>query len=424
MVRMLRDEHEVQTSLVPVVLGADILGYTFVREFHELYGLRSIVLAADEVKATSKSRFSDYRTLGPDIEQSAFLLSYLEQLGQEIAAEGKVGLLVGSGDWYARLLSQHKETLSAWFHVPYIDFELLDKLTQKEYFYELCEELHIPYPKTWSFDCSHPDTIIPAEEFSYPLIAKPSNSATYHYAEFAGKKKIFEVDSPQELTRIFEALKASSYDRELIIQEFIPGGDDGLRTLSIFTNAQGEPEMTCSGQVVLQDHSPYAIGNPVLILSERVDSALDDACRLLKHVGYRGFANFDVKYDPRDKQYKFFEVNTRPGRNSFYTTLGGVDFVRLIVEEFVLGKVIHGGAADAPFAYACVPPIVVKKTVQDPELRERALAFYRNRKARFPLYYHADGLEQRFWAALMYYNQIRKFKRYVWDSGGKQVGVS
>lgn len=413
-------EDEVRERLVPVILGADILGYTYVRSFHDAYGLTSIVLATADVKATSRSRFCDYRIVD-GIETDEGLLSHLAELGSQLAAEGKLGMLVGSGDWFARLLSRHKEELSAWYVVPYIDFDLLDQLTQKEFFYNLCEELDIPYPRTWTFDCSDADASIPVDEFTYPLIAKPSNSAEYHYAEFPGKKKIYEVATPEELSRIFAQLQASCYDRELIIQEFIPGGDDGLRSISIYTDKHGKPLMTCSGQVVLQDHAPLAIGNPVLILSERVEKPIEDACRMLEYVGYHGFANFDVKLDPRDGTYRFFEVNTRPGRNSFYTTLGGVDFVRLMVQDYVLDMDLERRDATEEFAYACVPPIVVKKTVEDPALRERALRMYKTGRASFPLYNDRDCAAQRFWARLTYYNQVLKFKKYVWDTDGKQI---
>lgn len=413
-------ERDVRERMVPVVLGSDILGYTYVRSFQEAYGLTSIVLATADVKATSSSRFCDYRIVD-GIDNDQVLLDYLERLGQELDAQNKVGYLAGSGDWYARLLSQNKERLSRYFVVPYIDFDLLDKLTQKEYFYQLCESLDIPYPKTWSYSCAADAPDIPVNDFTYPLIAKPSNSAAYHYAEFTGKKKIFEVETPEELARIFAALKHSCYDRELIIQDFIPGEDDGLRSISIFTDENGDALMTCCGQVVLQDHAPQAIGNPVLIVSERAEEPVAHACRLLKSVGYHGFANFDVKFDPRDGSYKFFEVNTRPGRNSFYVTLGGVDFVRLMVEDFALGKRLSRVDATDEFAYACIPPFVVKKTVKDPALRERALGLYRSGKASFPLFYKKDSLAQRFWATLTYYNQIVKFKKYVWDTNGKQV---
>lgn len=414
-VKFLSSEAEVRERLVPVVLGADILGYSYVRCFHETYGLRSIVLATADVKATSSSRFCDYRIVD-GVDSDEVLLATLAGIADELDGRGKVGMLVGSGDWYARTLSAHKVELSERFFVPYIDFSLLDDITQKERFYAICEELGIPYPKTLLFDCADRTARIDASSLRFPVIAKPSNSARYHYAEFPGKKKIFEVRTPEELEEIYRNLQASCYDRELIVQDFIPGGDDGLRSITIYVDATGTPVMTCMGRVVLQDHAPLAIGNPVCILSERVEKTIEEACRFLTHVGYRGFANFDVKYDPRDGEYKFFEVNTRPGRNTFYVDLAGSNFVRLMVEDFVLGAKIEPQDATRPFLYTCVPPYVVRRTVADPELRERTLEMYRRGLAKCPLFYKPDTLSHAFWAAVTYYHQITKFKRYVWDA--------
>ncbi len=416
----LPSEAAVTQKLVPVVLGGDILGYSYVREFHRVYGVSSIVLATADVKATSSSRFCDYRIV-EGVDQEDALVAYLLDLGRTLVDEGKVGLLVGSGDWYARIFSQHKEELSELFVVPYIDFELLDDITQKERFYELCEQLGMDYPRTWRFDCSDPDASIDAASFDYPLIAKPSNSARYHYAEFEGKKKVFEVESPEELETIFSRLKASSYDRDLIVQEFIPGGDEGLHSVTTYSDAEGRLRMSCMGQVILQDHAPSAIGNPVVIRSKRVEAVIEQAARFLEHTHYRGYANFDVKYDPRDGSYRFFEVNTRPGRNTFYVSLAGVPFVRLIVDDFILGREIEVQKAEDEFLYACVPPIVVRKTVEDEQLRDEVLAMYERGLATFPLFYAPDTLVHRFWAEVTYRNQIRKFKRYVWDTGGKQA---
>ena len=59
-----------------------------------------------------------------------------------------------------------------------------------------------------------------------------------------------------------------------------------------------------------------------------------------QRTGYRGFANFDIKLDERDGSFRFFEVNTRCGRNTYYMSLGGQNFVELIVREFLLGETI------------------------------------------------------------------------------------
>ena len=411
---LITTDADVSARLQPVLLGGDILTYTWVRCFHHTYGLKSIVLASSNAKAISASKFCDYRIVD-GIDQDEVCLAELRRLGAELVAAGKVPLVLGTGDWYARTLSQHKDELQEWYVVPYIDFPLLDEITQKERFYAICEELGIPYPKTWSFNCADPSVEIPADDFVYPLIAKPSNSARYHYADIPNKKKIFTIDTPAELRELFGNLQKSCYDRELIIQDLIPGADDGLRTITCFSDAQGNVRAWSTGHVLLEDHMPTAIGNPVCILLERNDEIAGQAARFLKHVGYRGFSNFDVKFDPRDGSYRFFEVNTRPGRNSFYMTLGGANIVQLIVDEFVLGREIPQQVACDEALYTVVPRYVVGRTVKDAELRQRALSLYDQGKAKNPMFYKADTYAHGFWARLQYVNQIRKFKRYVWD---------
>lgn len=418
----IQTEEDVRNKLVPIILGADILGYTYVREFNRVYGINSILLASADVKATSSSKFCDYRIID-GVDQEGTLVDYLCTLGAELQAEGKVGIVVGSGDWYARIFSKNKEALSKTLVVPYIDFDLLDDITQKERFYKICEELGMDYPKTWLFDCSDPSVTMDTSQFTYPLIAKPSNSARYHYAEFPGKKKIFEVQTPEELQTIFRNLQESSYDRELIVQDFIPGDDDGLHSVTTFSDDEGHLRVSCMGQVVLQDHAPSAIGNPVVIRSKRVESVIEQAARFLEHVHYHGFANFDVKYDPRDGSYRFFEVNTRPGRNTYYMSLAGVPFVKLFVEDYVLGHEIPRVDAKDEFLYACVPPTVVRRTVRDEGLRDDVLAGYKSGLAQFPLFYAKDTVNHWFWAEVTYYHQIQKFKKYVWDTGGKQAAA-
>ncbi len=410
----LASEAEVRERLQPVLLGGDVLTYTWARLFNETYGLTSVVLAASDAKAISSSRFTDYRVV-PGIDQEQVCLDALREVGKQAREAGKVPLVLGTGDWYARTLSEHKPELEQWFVVPYIDFALLDEITQKERFYAICEELGIPYPKTWSFDCADPQATIPVGDFTYPVIAKPSNSARYHYAEIPNKKKIFTIETPEELEELFKNLQGSCYDRELIVQDLVPGADDGLRTITCFSDANGDVRVWSTGRVLLEDHCPTAVGNPVCILVEENRAIAEQAIRFLKHVGYRGFSNFDVKYDPRDGQYRFFEVNTRPGRNSFYMNLGGANIVELVVKEFVLGQKIEPKVACDEALFTVVPPYVVKRTVADPQARAKALDLFKQGRAQNPLFCKGDTLAHGFWAACQYYNQIRKFNRYVWS---------
>jgi D-aspartate ligase len=419
---LIRGEEDLKDRLQPVVCGADILGYTYVRCYQDAYGIRPLVLSSIDVKITSSSKLCDYRVV-PGLNSEEGLISTLLDLGRQLAAEGKVPILHGSADWNTRMISLHKAELEQWYVVPYIDFALLDEITQKRRFYEICEELGIAYPKTWYIPCPTEHEPLDTSAFPYPLIAKPSNSAAWDDIEFPGKKKIYEIETPEELTQAFEAVCASPYEHDLIVQDFVPGDDDAIRSLTTFSDAEGRLRVVSGGRVALQDHSPLALGNPVCILGEKVDKIIEDASRFLEHVGYRGYANFDIKFDSRDGSYRFFEVNTRPGKNTFYVTLGGVNYVKPIVEEYVLRREVARVDAYKPFLYTVVPPKVVRKSVKDDALRADVLAAYRDGRATNPLGNPRDGLMHKLWVALYTQNQVRKFKRYLWDTGGKQANV-
>lgn len=408
-------ESELSERLVPVALGGEIMSYSFARCFYEAYGVKTMVLSAVDVRATSSSRLTDYRVVPAMGQGDEAIMEYLRGLGAELAAAGKVAIIFGSADWHARILSVNKQELSQWFAVPYNDFELLDEITQKERFYEICEELGIDYPKTWSFDCSDPDVRIDPSAFTYPLIAKPSNSARYDLMDFPGKEKVYEVQGPDDLVRIFDLLRDAGYDRELVVQDFIPGDDAAIRSLTTFSDASGEVRVVSGGQVVLQDHSPARIGNPMCILPERVEPIIEAAKRFCRHVGYRGFGNFDIKYDERDGKYKFFEINTRPGRNTYYVAQGGANIAKLLVDEYILGCEIPYQEAYGDVLYTCVPARVIKTSVPDPELRRRVLAMYRAGKADYPYNWKGDTLAHKLWSTITYFHQIEKFKRYVGD---------
>lgn len=412
------DEKDISRVLQPVIVGADFCGYAYIRCFWEAYAVRSIMLGSADIKSVSRSRHVDYRVVD-GLDNAATMLAHLERLGDELIRAGKVPFLVGCGDHYARLISEHKRELEEHYYVPYIDFDLLDEITQKENFYKICEEIGIPYPKTVFLDCADPAAQVDDGGFTYPLIAKPSNSAAYHYAEIPNKKKVFLVHSKDELERIFTSLQASSYDRSLIVQEFVPGDDTQIRILSAYTDAAGNPVFMCGGRVILEDHAPGAIGNPAIIIPERNQRVMDDALRFMQHVGYHGMANFDVKFDERDGSYRFFEINTRPGRSSAFVRQAGVNFSQVQVDDVLMGKSIGLLPAEKPFVYTTVPPYVVKRSVADADLRRQVLDAFKDGTAAFPLFWKGDGVAQHFWASITYYHQISKFKKYVWGPEAK-----
>ena len=407
----IKSEADLSALLQPVVCGADILGYAYVRSYHEAWGIRPIVLSAVDVKLTSSSKFCDYR-IEAGMNDEDGCMEAVMRVGAEIEEAGKVGIIHGSADWNTRIISAHKEELSKYYVVPYIDFDLLDEITQKRRFYEICEGLGIDVPKTWYLDCTDADFVLDAHAFPYPLVAKPSHSASWDLLEFEGKKKIYEIADAAELERVWRDVRASGYAANLVVQDFVPGPDTEIRSLTTFSDADGEVRVVSGGRVIVQDRSPFAIGNPVCIMSEKVERVVEDAKRFCREVGYHGYANFDIKHDTRDDTWRFFEVNTRPGKNTYYVSLGGVNFVRPIVADWVLGEKLAYTEAYDPFVYTVIPEKVVEESVDDEDLLAQVAKRYRDGIARSPWDYAPDSLAHKAWARLSWQHQVKKFRQY------------
>lgn len=406
------NEAEVRARLVPVLLGGEILSYSFARCFYEAYGVKTLVMSSVDVRATSSSRFIDYRVVPGMDEGEAAFLEHVRALGAELRAQDKVPLVLGCADWRSRILSSHKQELEQWFVVPYNDFDLFDAVTQKEHFYRLCAELGITYPKTWTLGAQ--DSLDKVEgELPFPLIVKPSNSALYDLMAFAGKEKVYTVYDIDELRRVVDTVRGAGYADGLVLQDYVPGGDEAIRSLTTFSDATGRVRVVSGGRVVLQDHAPTAIGNPMCIMAERVEQIIDGAARFCAHTGYRGFANFDIKFDERDGTYKFFEVNARPGRNTYYMALGGANIARLLVDEYILPREIPYQEAYGDTLFTCVPARVIQRHVADSAVRDQALTCYREKRIGYPYACKQDTLAHAFWARVIWLHQIEKFKRYM-----------
>ena len=428
MVEHLSSQEEVRTRLVPVLLGADLLIYSYIRSFHETYGLehKAIVLTTKDVKIVSSSKFCDYRAID-GVDNDDVLMDELLKIGAELKEQGLVGIVLGSGDWYARTLSKNKDRLQEFYFVPYNDFELLDYLTQKDEFQALCDQHDLRHPITLELDCSAeaPRWDYDMHGIEFPCIAKPSNSAAWHFAEFEGKRKIHEPQSMDELRQLYDTLRDhTSFDRKLLVQDMIPGGDDSILNLNAYIDASGKATYKVLGQVVLQDHAPTGLGNPVCVIDafrspqlrdrqEAMRDMMDKAISMVAAKGYRGWANFDVKYDVRNGSFNLFEINTRPGRCSYYISLSGMPFVKPIIEDFVLGNQMPEPPEVQEFCLACIPSVVVRNYVTDEALRDYVLNAYAKGWAIDPVLYERDGFVHGFWAKATTTNQIRKFDRYL-----------
>ena len=415
-------------DFVPIVIGSDTLGYSYAREFNHIYGTKTTMLSTADIKFSSKSRFVDYHIVD-DIDHEDVLMGWLRQ--HKSSFHGKTPLVIGgASDWTVRNLSSNKPELeSMGYVVPYIDFDLLDNVTQKDRFYAMCDKLSIPYPDTivipfgdeydasvlsgTSMSLGDGDIHDIASDLDYPVIVKPSNSADWHYADIPGKHKVYKVANKSEFVSICESVAESSYSHALLVQEMLSDSDYCLHTVTTFSE-NGTMSIGVTGDVLIQDRSATGIGNPLVILGhDRNNCLLDYAKELNAAMGYDGYANFDVM-DDKDGNPHFLEVNTRPGRNSYYVSQAGCPFVDPIVAHYVLGEELVDAlpsdelAADRQFLFSMVPRSVIAAEAPSYK-RNIALTMFDAGFAANPLLCEDDVFAQRFWANVNYAHMRCKF---------------
>lgn len=397
---------------MPVILGGDITAYSLARSFHEEYGTKVLVISLFKNGLNSYSSFIENR-FEPNMEKNDVFVDTLQKIGKEFS--DKKLILLACADWYVRMIIENKHILGDNYIIPYIDKDLLDRLVLKDSFYEICEEIDVPYPKTFIYDVKENTPLdLP---FGFPVIAKPASSALYHFAEFPGQKKVFKFDDMKSLEEMLANLKTSSYDYKFLIQDFIPGNDVNMRILTCYCDKDSNVRFASFGRTILEDHGPSAIGNPLAIINDVNPEIVECAARLLKHVGYTGFANFDLKYDTRDGSLRFFEINTRLGRSNFYVTGSGFNAVKWIVDDLVYGKELPYVVADNHSLYTVVPKSVLLDYARnEKELIDEINDLYAKKKVSNPIKYKGDrSLIHKAYYHLFSYRQKKKYLMYRED---------
>lgn len=400
-------------GLQPVVLGADIGVYALARAFHEEYGVRSVVVSGAALGPVADSAILD-NVLVADGHDPRQLVDALLRVAREHA--GRRLVLLANSDWLVRVVVQHRAELEPHYVVPFLSEDLLDRLSDKATFAEIATDLGLAVPRTIVQDFALADdpAWAPAGvDVAYPLIAKAASSADYQEVEFAGKKKVFEIGTPAELAALWESLRAAGFRGRFVVQELIPGDDTQMRSITAYVDSHGEITLLCSAHVLLEEHTPSGLGNPAAMVVTREQEMLDQAAAFLRGVGYVGFANFDVKVDPRDGSFRFFEVNPRIGRNNYYVTAAGANVARFLVEDRVLGHRVTPVVVDTEVLYSILPHRLLLKYVLDPVLAGRVRALIRAGRVAHPLRYARDaGPRRRWYAFAAALNQVRKFRRY------------
>ena len=401
-------------DFIPVLLGTDINAYGMARSFHEAYGYKSLLIGKGRLGATMNSNILEVKVVEPRLEEDDVFVDTLLNFAKNY--EGEKLLLVPCGDNYIKMIVRNQEKLRGTYLFECISEELLMKLSIKESFYKVCEENGFNFPKTTtvSFE-DYKEFKLP---FEFPVIVKPSNSVAYWNCKFPHKKKCFVAETKEEFDAILEAIYGSSYKDHLIIQEFIPGDDSGMRVMNCYCGKDKKVKLISLGNILLEEHTPEGIGSYAAIINGYDEELAEMMKNFLEGIGYVGFANFDMKYDPRDGKYKLFEMNLRQGRSSFYVTAAGYNLAKYLADDVVYNKPMDLTIATNKALYKIIPNKIIFKYVSNEERLKEAKALIKEGKVCNSYFYNKDAnIKRRIAFIKNQYNYFKKYKRYFGNKG-------
>lgn len=397
----------------PVLLGADTGVYAIARAFHEAYSVRSVVVSLAALGPVAHSGIVENVVIGADAKPEDFVSALVEVASRYPDAHL---ILMANTDWLIRFLVTHRARLETHYTVPVVDEDVLARVADKASFAEICEAAGVPTPRTVVQDFGGADDPgwTPADvPFDFPVIAKAANSADYERLHFPGKRKVYQADSHEELREVYSAVVAGGFRGRFVVQEMIPGDDTQVRSITCYVDTQGRITLSCCAHVLLEEHTPSGLGNPAAMITGRWDEILDPAHALLRATGFRGYANFDVKVDPRTGAPAFLEVNPRIGRNNFYVTAAGVNPMRFLVRDVVDGEEVDPVVVERQILYSIVPLGMLGRYVLDPGLRATVKRLIRERRTANPLKNPAERRwRRRFYVTGATLNHIRKFRKH------------
>ncbi|MCI1832536.1 MAG: carboxylate--amine ligase [Bifidobacterium sp.] len=362
----------------PILLGSDINAYGMARAFHEEYGITSIAFAHFQLSPTKFSSIIQVNIVPKFSELDTFRTTMLD-LGKRMTMRhpNTTLLLIPCGDAYANLLSACGNELRRYFVFNTLDPRLTRALSYKNTFYEICEKHGLPHPKTVVMDR---EAVVRGDykdlPFDYPVAMKPSDSAAWLDIDFPGRKKAFIIEDPVELDMLINLSYDAGYEGTMVIQDFIPGDDSRMRVLNAYVDQHHRVRMMFLGHPLLEDPTPEAVGNYAAIIPDYNETLFTEIKAFLEDIGYEGVANFDMKFDERDGEYKLFEINLRQGRSSYFVTLNGFNLAACFVDDLVEDTVFDGNTlfGRGSKLWLEIPRSIFRRYVSDGDDKRRGLS--------------------------------------------------
>lgn len=296
-------------SPLAVVLSSDAVGLGAVRSLR-LGGIPTAVVMMDPWEPVRASRYGKKYLVPKTTDPDAAILDVLSKVDN-----GERPVLIPTSDHLTYFVSKHRARLEQRFRCCIPPDSAIQVVLDKAKDTALLGGTGIPLPRSVQNLPSSPADLIKA--LGLPLIIKPR---TFVDKENLGWRNVI-VRSQHDAEEFYRESRAQF--GSVIAQELIPGPDDTLWECICLFDDRHEIVRTFTFQK--RSTMPAHYGATARGVSKRSDTLIGLASSVGKLLEYAGIADIDVKYDARDGQFKYLELNPRLGLCHYFGTRCGVN---------------------------------------------------------------------------------------------------
>lgn len=316
--------HKTRNALNPppvIILNMFYSGLAIARDMAAT-GIKVIGLSADRSTYGNFTRSCEVR-FAPDSQANP------EELARyliDASAELKGAVIFPTRDADVVFLDSHREQLQD-YRLCIPPHDVLQRVLDKGQLARAASSAGVPVPRTIVVR-EEDDLHRVAAEVGFPCVVKPVKAYQWRGAgkwETVGCRKAFRADNPQQLYH--EYTQVAQVDREVLVQEWIPGETSEIAILGGYFGSESEPLGYFSARKLLQE--PEDFGTGCIVQNAEFRELAEPSVRLCRSLRYSGMAEIEYKRDARSGEYKLIEINTRHWDQHQLAHMSGVNLTRI-----------------------------------------------------------------------------------------------
>lgn len=299
-----------------IIVGGFVNGLGLVRSLSSL-NIRMVVITTEPYDIAQYSKHvHEHHHLSDLDKQTERLAEMLEYRAKDWTG----AMILPTNDPAIAGLSLYYERLSKWYRIVVPPTESVPYVLDKRLMLRAAAEVGIMTPH-----CYGPATEASAmeQQAKYPVVVKAVRAGEF-ISRFG--KKLFQANTQQELLSCTRLLAKAKIEGQVF--DLIPGADDHIYAYCVYMDKRCIPIAECTIRKLRQSPMSFGIAR-VAECFPHIPDLREQTIEFLRHIGFRGFASVEFKYDPRDSSYRFFEINGRSVTYNKLLQLGGLDVAKL-----------------------------------------------------------------------------------------------